>query len=331
MKRISIGSLCSLIVIFYSCSETIQEPRGPTPFTLDIPAGFPEQNIQEDNPITQEGVELGRKLFYDSIISNDGLKACATCHIQANSFSSNPSVIPHINLGWSHNFLWNGAVTGHVEDAMRFEVEDFFNTDLSKLNNHTEYPSLFEKVFGTTTITTKEIAYALAQFERTMISGNSKFDKVQRGEAEFTNAEEKGMQMFFTEKADCFHCHATVFFTDNLLHNNALDASPEPGLFEVTGDTLDYGKFKSPTLRNIEYTSPYMHDGRFKTLEEVVDFYSDGLKHSTTVDPLMTYLYQGGNHLTAEEKTELVAFLKTLSDPSYLTNPQFSNPNNTSN
>ena len=322
------GLIGFIIVLFISiaCSNNTLEPEGPTPYMLEIPSGFPEPVLSEVNPMTEEGVALGRLLYYDSIIHRTETAACATCHIQEHSFTSAGDVLPHVNLAWSHNFLWDGAKTGTLEDVMMFEVEEFFGTDVSKLQQHPVYPDLFKKAFGTSTITSKDVAYALAQFFRIMNSGDSKFDKYLQGEAEFTNEEYLGFDLFFTEKGDCFHCHATAFFTDNILHNNALDSLPDPGHYLVTGDTLDYGKFKSPTLRNIEYTGPYMHNSRYTTLEEVIDFYSEGLEHSSTVDPLMKNLSKGGVQLSVEEKVALLAFLKTLSDPSYLTNPELSKP-----
>lgn len=312
-------------VFFYACNEKESPAYVTTPYQLVIPVGFPEMTIPEDNALTVEGVDLGKKLYYDNILDKNQARACATCHLQELSFSSQPDVLPHVNLGWNHNWLWKGDVQGSLEDIMAFEVEEFFETNLDNLNNHAEYPQLFKNAFNVDVITSTEIEKALAQFLRTMNSGNSKFDKLLRNEAEFTNEENLGIELFFSERGDCFHCHATAFFSDNQLHNNALDANPEPGYYEVTGDPLDYGKFKSPTLRNIVYTGPYMHDGRYTTLEEVIDFYSEGLEHSPTVDPLMKQLSSGGIQLTENEKSALVAFLKTLSDEEFINNPDFSN------
>ena len=321
--------LSFLVAVFASTSCTdnqLGEPQVATPYTLEVPAGFPEPTIPEDNPMTKEGVALGRLLYYDSILHQNQVTACATCHIQSNSFSSAGPVLPHINLAWSNSFLWDGAEEGALENAMLFEVEEFFETDVSKLQEDENYPQLFEQAFGSKEISTKRISDALAQFIRTLNSGNSKFDQYIQGKVDFTDQEARGFDLFFTEKGDCFHCHATVFFTDNQMHNNALDSLPEVGRFKVTGDSLDIGKYKSPTLRNIEFTGPYMHDGRYETLEEVIDFYSEGLEYSPTVDPLMKNLNQGGVQLTSEEKAALLAFLKTLSEPEYLTNPSFSQP-----
>ena len=189
------------------------------------------------------------------------------------------------------------------------------------------YPDLFFKAFGTRTIDSTLVVKAIAQFERTMISSNSKWDRYLRGEVQLTQAESKGFEIFFTEKGDCFHCHTTILFTDHIFHNNGLDSEfADKGLFDVTGDPNDMGKFKTPTLRNLEFTAPYMHDGRFETLEEVIDFYSHEVKFSPTIDPLMKKVQQGGIQLTDEEKESLLAFLKTLTDNSFNENPDFSNP-----
>ncbi len=319
----------ALLLGYAGCiDDDIAPVESTTPYELKIPVGFPDMTIPKDNTLTKEGVQLGRRLYYDKILERDNSRACATCHVQAHSFSSDTNVLPHINLGWSRNFLWNSKVSGSVEDIMLFEVEEFFKTDFEKLNNDPEYSSLFKKAFNVDQITSTEASYALAQFVRTMISGNSKFDKFLRGEVTFTNEEYLGYELFYTEEGDCFHCHATMFFTDNSMHNNALDSIPDPGYFEITGDSADYGKFKSPTLRNIAFTGPYMHDGRFNSLEEVVDFYSRGLERSATVDPLMKNLASGGIQLSAGKKAALVAFLKTLSDEDFLNNPELSDPFN---
>lgn len=325
--RVVITFLLLEILLLGGCGSNMENPTYvSTAYNLQIPLGFPEMTIPEDNLLTVEGVALGRKLYYDKKLDKNEARACATCHVQNKSFTSGPDVLPHINLGWSNNFLWNSKVSGTLEDIMRFEVVDFFETNVDVLNSDAEYPTLFKQAFGVDEITTDEVVKSLAQFFRIMNSGNSKFDKFLRNDTEFTNQEYLGYELFYTERGDCFHCHATIFMTDNMVHNNALDTDPEQGYFAITSDSLDYGKFKSPTLRNIEYTTPYMHDGRYATLEEVVEFYSSGLEKSSTVDPLMKNLSAGGVQLNAEEKTALVAFLKTLSDPEFLTNPELSDP-----
>jgi len=322
---------------FASCTNDSPDPGGETgdtpyvttPYEIEVPLGFPALVIPEDNKTTLEGVSLGRMLYYDKIMDKDSARACATCHIQSINFqidNGTSQVLPHLNFAWSNNYMWNGGMSGTLEDIMLFEVEEFFETDISRLNNSTKYRELFKEAFNVDEITSKEAAYALAQFERIMISANSRYDQYLKGQLILTDLEFEGMMLYNTEKADCFHCHGTALFTDNIPRNNGLDANPQDGLMAVTGDPMDLGRFKTPTLRNIEHTAPYMHDGRFETLEEVVEFYSTGVNNTETVDPLMVYAYKGGVQLTPDEKVALVAYLKTLSDPDFLSNPELANP-----
>jgi cytochrome c peroxidase len=294
-----------------------------TPYHLDYPSHFPDMFIPADNPLTEEGVELGRKLYYDKKLHPNQTMSCSSCHSQQTSFSSYANnSLPHINLGFYDKFLWNGKVEGTLEDIMLFEVEEFFKTDLSILQNDPDYPDLFFKAFRSRDITSKNAAYALAQFLRTVNSYNSKYDLYLQGLATFTPEELAGYNLFFNETGDCFHCHGGALMTDNDFHNNGLDNNPDDGRFEITNDPNDIGKFKTPTLRNIALTGPYMHDGRFETLEEVVSFYSTGFNWSPTADPLII----PGAYLTAEEEQNLVAFLKTLTDESFVTNQNLSDP-----
>lgn len=326
MKLVALSFLLSIIFLM-GCSDKNETPAfNPTPYALKVPQGFPEMTIPADNPLTQEGVALGRMLYYDKKLDKNGDRACATCHVQSNSFTLGADVLPHVNLGWSRIYLWNGKISGTLEDIMRFEVEHFFETNVDVFNSDEEYKERFKKAFDVDEITNDEIVKALSQFFRILNSGDSKFDKFLRDDAVLTEQEYLGYELFYTERGDCFHCHATMFMTDNFMHNNALDTDPDPGYFDITGDSLDFGKFKSPTLRNIEYTAPYMHDGRYATLEEVVEFYSSELQKSSTVDPLMKNLSHGGVQLSAGEQAALVAFIKTFSDPDYLVNPELSDP-----
>lgn len=328
--------LAVLITVIAACKkkstdETPQpEPAALTPYTINTPSYFPQLVIPADNPLTVEGIQLGRKLYYDTIISNNG-RACAQCHTQQYSFSNPvPNSMPHVNLAWNNKFLWNGLVEGTLEDIMTFEVNSFFNTDVNKLNNSATYPALFNKVFNTTSITTKQVAYALAQFIRTQTSTNSKFDKYLRYETMLTSSEMNGFVLYNTEKGDCFHCHSLGLFNDNAYRNNGNDSvfiGVNRGHFEVTGNPNDMGKFKTPTLRNVELTAPYMHDGRFATLEEVIEHYNSGVKHSPTLDPIFSkpnHLF--GLQLTTQDKADLLAFLKTLTDTTFINNPTLSHP-----
>lgn len=302
-----------------------------TPYVLETPFGFPTMNIPEENPLTLEGVALGRKLYYDPVLDKNKSRACASCHLQQKAFSSSvPEILPHINLGWDKVFLWNGKVEGSLEEIMLFEVNDFFKTNIPDLNKHAEYPVLFQETFGTDTISSREVAFALAQFARTLVSGNSRYDRVLRNEIFFTDEESNGYDIFFSEKGDCFHCHSAPLFNDLSYHNIGLDSvftGAGRGRYNITGNQFDIGKTATPTLRNIELTAPYMHDGRLQTLEEVVEHYNSGVKQSSTLDPIMTKPgKEHGLNLTAQEKSDLVAFLKSLTDTTFITNPELSNP-----
>jgi cytochrome c peroxidase len=325
--------ICASALFLTSCKkDEFKDPRfdnviyDPTPYVLDYPDRFPLLDIPEDNPMTEEGVTLGRRLYYDQVLHIDNDRSCSTCHQQEHAFTSDASVLPHINLGWNNAFLWNGKVQGTLEDIMLFEVKDFFHADMDRLNAHPDYPVLVYKAFGEKVVTDELLAKALAQFERTMISSGSTYDRVMEGELFFTDEQYDGFEIFFTERGDCFHCHGGVLFTDNTFHNNGLDAIPEAGLGAITSAPQDMGKFKSPTLRNIELTGPYMHDGRYRTLEEVIDFYSEGLHDSQTIDPLMKQIRNGGVRLTEKEKRDLLAFLTMLTDHDFTVNPELSSP-----
>jgi len=333
MKRIARLACMAMVVLWWlSCApETTEDPftYNPTPYAFDVPAWFPPMEIPAGNPTTVQGVKLGRMLFYDTALHPTGETSCAGCHIQQQSFSSAASVLPHINLAWNTAFLWDASVQGPLESIMLFEVEKFFKTDRSRLQNHPEYPRLFYEAFGTKVITNELIAKALAQWERTMVSGHSVRDMAVWADIGLflTDEEVDGALIYYTEKGDCFHCHGGILYTDNLVHNNGLDAVPPlPGYGAVSGQDSDYGKFKTPTLRNITLTAPYMHDGRYQTLEEVIDFYSEGVKNSPTIDPLMKKVHLGGVHLSVKEKSDLLAFLKTLVDTSFIHDPNLKTP-----
>ncbi len=327
--------LVCVLFIAYSCDKTPSDDVSdvvydPTPYDLLIPETFPILEIPADNPTTVEGIRLGRRLYYDSLLHKNQEHSCSTCHIQSKAFSSFGEVLPHINLAWNQSYLWKGDKTMSLEEVMIFEVEEFFEANLEVLQEDEVYPDMFFEAFGTKEISYKLAGYALAQFEKTMMSGNSRYDQATTlGSGVFFNDEEfNGMQLFFTEEGDCFHCHGGILFTDGLFHNNGLDANLPNGAGRefVTGNSLDRGRYKTPTLRNIELTGPYMHDGRYETLEEVIDFYSEGLHFSETIDPLMKNVHQGGVRLTEVEKAELLAFLKTLTDTSFINNPSLSDP-----
>ncbi len=333
MKRIILISISFLWVLsVLSCKRNYME-TSPEPLhyiSLPQPAGFPLPNMAADNPISEEGVALGRQLYYDTRLSNDG-RSCAKCHKQYSSFSDTiVNSLPHINLAWNRHFLWKGGVEGTLEDAMVFEADSFFQADVEQLQQIETYRTGFKKVFGRENFTMRDIAYALAQFNATQYSINSRVDRYLRHDTMLSASELNGLYIFNTEKGDCFHCHSLGLFTDGQFHNIGLDSiftGENMGRFLITGLNSDMGKFKTPTLRNVALTPPYMHDGRFKTLEEVVEHYNSGIKHSATLDPIMSKTsFQDGLNLTAQEKTDLVNFLKALTDPEFMSRTSLSKP-----
>lgn len=330
----------------------------PTPYEINIPAGFPTiLNIPENNPMTVEGIELGRSLFYDSRLAgraDEGkYMTCASCHIQENSFiigqprphpfgidgiPTHHAMLPLINLIWNPGtFGWNGSVPSIEEDVLGVITDPTeFNSSYEAVEQAIReipgYPKLFNKAFGTEEVTVDRIARAIAQFVRILISADSKFDKYLRGEIQLSASELNGFVLFTTEEgADCFHCHGGAgnpLFTTHLFYNNGKDTifDDPSDRYSITGDPMDQGGYKASTLRNIEFTQPYMHDGRFNSLEEVINFYSHNLLWSPYIDPLMHHIATGGTQLTPNEKADLKAFLLTLSDNTFVTNPEFSKP-----
>jgi cytochrome c peroxidase len=194
------------------------------------------------------------------------------------------------------------------------------------------YPELFEKAFGSRTVTMRNISRAIAQFVRTLVSSDSKFDRYLRGDEQLSDRELNGYILFTTEDGgDCFHCHGgsgNPLFTTNLFYNNGKDSlfNDSRDRYALTGDPSDIGAYRAPTLRNIEFTGPYMHDGRFKTIDEVINFYSEHVVKSLYVNPLMHHVNDGGIRLTTSEKSDLKAFLLTLSDNIFISNPDYSRP-----
>jgi cytochrome c peroxidase len=364
------------VLLFTGCNKN-NEPElkpvyKPTPYQLEIPFGFPNKlNIPADNPMTVEGIELGRYLFYDGRISGhsepEKQMSCATCHLQENAFECGVDhpiytngktfgvtgiptphyMLPLFNQVWNRSgYLWNGAVHDENPDPLRRNIEALtymsiiapheMNSDTASaveaIREVPAYAELFKKAFGSEDVTIDRMNKAIAQFVRTFISANSRFDQYLRGETQLTPSELSGYVLFVTEEgADCFHCHGgggNPLFTTHLYYNNAKDSvfDDPRDRFSVTGDPMMKGAYKAPSLRNIELTAPYMHDGRFKTLDEVIDFYSEGLVYTYYADPLMHHILNGGTRLTNTEKANLKAFLLTLTDHEFIKNPALSKP-----
>lgn len=338
------------ILIFLSSCEKDQKTGKyqQTPYPLITPKGFPSMPIPANNPLTVEGVKLGKKLFFDKILSGDNSIACANCHAPENAFSDpnkfslgingsigNRQSMPIQNLAWGSTFFWDGRVSSLEEQALKpvtnpIEMHETWRNASEEINLDKSYQQAFFKAFGTSRADSTLITRAIAQFMRTLISGNAKFDKWKRGEATLTPEELSGFDIYRDlNRGDCIHCHVeNALFTDNSFQNNGMDLTlTDLGLGGVNGNVFDQGKFKVPSLRNLEFTAPYMHDGRFQTLEEVIDFYSEEVHaESPNISPLMEHKDKGGALLTAQEKSDLKAFLLTLSDPDFIYNPKHQAP-----
>ncbi len=341
----SIAGLCFILFIV-GCKKS-QSPdeqvAGLTPYVLQIPNGLPPMDIPASNPMTEEGVALGKQLFFDPILSGDNTMSCASCHKQSFSFSDSSvqfstgidkligtrNAMPLVNLGYQKQFFWDGGaadlesqVIGPIQNVV--EMHEDLNNVLAELNAHPTYPALFKRVFGGDKIGTAMIMKAIAQFERTLISGNSKYDQVKAGTASFTPQELRGLSWYTDmKKGDCAHCHVIgSTFSDFEYRNTGLDSIPvDIGRGRITLNPTDDGKFKTPSLRNIALTGPYMHDGRFKTLEECIQHYNIGFKYTANLDPNLDNIKKG--RLNPADVQDIIAFLNTLTDTEFITNPKF--------
>ncbi|MCB9169951.1 MAG: cytochrome-c peroxidase [Flavobacteriales bacterium] len=365
-----ISGACALIALFVlACARDAPEGPGPvgTPYPLHIPSNFPPMPLPPDNPLTVEGVQLGRHLFYEKRLSGNDHQSCATCHSFSTSFTDGVSTstgidgvngtrnaMALVNLGWQSFFFWDGRASTLEQQALEpvrnpIEMHDTWPAVEAQLQADPAYPPLFQAAFGTSTIDSLLVAKAIAQFLRTLISGNSPYDKWKRGEGTLSADALAGYVLFTTEAgpvgqpitlpgtnttvigqggADCFHCHTEGLFTDGGFHNNALDEMPaDSGRALVTHQAADLGRFKVPTLRNIGLTRPYMHDGRFFSIEQVLDHYDSGGHASATADPLMKFTDPGSSMgLTAEMRTQLKAFLDALVDYEFVGDPAIRDP-----
>jgi cytochrome c peroxidase len=350
-------AISTIILAMQACKndeDLIMSPEphyNPTSVTLNIPSFattyLGNMLVPPTNPLTAEGILLGRKLFYEKMLSNDLSMSCASCHIQENAFNDpkqfsqgtngafgDRNAMSIINLGFSPQLFWDGRRNSIEEQAHdpvtnNTEMRNNWSTVVQRLQADKNYPSLFFYAFGSYTIDSNLVTKAIAQFERTMLSFNSPFDNFfYGGDTTLLNASQKRGYNLFFGKAECVHCHSGPLLTDNLFKNNGLDNFiTDIGYGKTTGKTSDNGKFKVPTLRNIAQSAPYMHDGRFTTLEQVVEHYNSGvIGTSPNLDPDMIPFTTGLN-LSTQEKADLVNFLKTFTDNEFLTNTKFKDPN----
>ncbi len=350
-------NLLLVFLLLIATSATIHSYE-PTPYELKYPANFGSRfTIPADNPMTKEGVELGRMLFYEERLSANNGISCASCHLQERAFADRTTRSMGVdgtltrrnsmslaNVLWIRNFFWDGRAEGLEAQAMvpltdPHEMGQSLEVSSKKLQQTAHYPALFKRAFGSDVINGSAITKAIAQFERTLISANSNYDKYLRGEYQPSESELSGLRLFSTrpqpEKnirgANCVHCHGSPRTFIELFHNNGLDReASDKGREEITGQPMDRSRFRVATLRNIAVTGPYMHDGRFRTLEEVVDHYSEHVQVTETLSPFISGVSndpaQTGLRLTDQEKKDIIHFLHMLTDRDFLTNPDFADP-----
>ena len=348
------GLLGMLIVTGLVAFEQADDPVPTGPYTLRYPADFGGRfTIPADNPMTHEGVHLGRLLFYETRLSSSKTVSCASCHQQARAFTdglpqsvgvsgklTRRNSMSLVNLLWVRKFFWDGRSNSLEEQALvpmahADEMGMASGAAARSLQTIASYPALFKRVFGSDTITDARISKAISQFERTLISGNSPYDQYREGKYTMSESEQRGLHLFSAGMTDnmssrggnCAHCHGGPKLMQELFHNNGLDQhTADLGRQEITHQDLDLGRFRVPTLRNIALTAPYMHDGRFATLNDVLDHYSDHVQSSPTLARELVPAQAGGLRLTPDEKTDLIAFLKLFTDTTFINNPKFSNP-----
>ena len=343
-------ALCVLCLVFLlvacgsddSSYEDIEDENK----VLDFPQPdfFPSPTYDlETNPPTEKGFELGKKLFYDGRLSSTGVISCGFCHIQEFSFTHHTHIVSHgvngalgtrnaqplMNLAYMEDFSWDGSAA-HLDAfpiipiTTDVEMNESVGNVIEKLKADEDYQSLFAAAFENENIDADNMFKALSQFLVMMVSADTKYDKVMQGNAVFTDEETAGKAIF---EAKCASCHSGILFTDQSYRNNGLPIDPQYndiGRERVTGESDDRYKFKVPTLRNIALTYPYMHDGRFQTLSEVLNHYDSGMEHTENLDPIFVNDNEIGIPLSDNEKTQLLAFLQTLTDDNFILDQRFS-------
>lgn len=339
MNKTSLLVMGFILSIIFACQKA-DDLIDETIIAFVKPAHFPEPVYNfPGNPISKEKFELGKKLFYDPILSRDNTISCGSCHIPANAFTHHGHDVSHgiddrlgirnsmsiVNLAWSKSFFWDGGVfdldlfsVAPIENVV--EMDEKLPNVLKKLNNSSEYRGLFEKAFGSSEISSGNMLKALSQFMLMLVSDQSKYDKVMHKEEQFTAEEQAGYMIF---KSKCNSCHTEPLFTDGSYRDNGIGINPakDQGRFEISQLENDKLKFKVPTLRNLAYTEPYMHDGRFRNLQAVINHYRREVQQTPNLDPLLKN--NGGIDLSDTEVVQLLAFLNTLNDETFVKNPLF--------
>ena len=329
------------IFFMEACKKQDSVTTSITPLTFTIPLGFPDPVYKfENNTLTQQGFELGKKLFYDGRLSKDGNFPCASCHQQFAAFSTFDHPLSHgfdnqfttrnapglFNIAWMPSLQWDGGVN-HIEVQPLAPIEaanemaETIDNVISKLKADALYVQMFKSAFGDEEINSQKMLKALAQFVAMIVSADSKYDRVKKGQATFTIAEQSGYTIF---QQKCATCHAEPLFTDNSFRNTGLeqnDILKDVGRMKITGDATDSLKFKVPSLRNVMLTFPYGHDGRFYSVGAVIDHYRSGVIKSKTTDPLVLNM-----SINDYQKIDLVSFLQTLTDSTFIADKRFAQP-----
>ncbi len=344
MRKLSLLASLLLLVFTFGCSNDSSEYHD-VPLQVQVPENFPPMvyNLSA-NPPTQKGFELGRKLFYEGRLASDGIVSCGFCHVQSFAFTHHGHTVSHgvnnaagkrnappiQNLAYQSRFMWDGAsdlldTQPIIPLLSEIEMNGYLPSIMQMLKSDPAYVQLFGQAFPGKPIDAEHMLKALAQFMVMVTSSNSKFDHYRRNESggDMTAQELNGYALFQTK---CASCHATDLFTDDSFRNNGLAINPavnDIGYYRLTLNDADKYKFKVPSLRNVEKSGPYMHDGRFLTLEAVLNHYSSGVVNTGTLDPLLSNGSTLGIPLTSQEKADIIAFLKTLTDNTYLTDPKF--------
>ncbi len=332
--------LSRLILIFFGftlCIVAVQWDEDEV-LLASIPDNWPDPVYDfQSHPISKKGFELGRKLFHDPGLSLDSTISCASCHSQFNAFTHVDHPVSHgiqdrigkrnspvlINLAWSRNFHWDGGVVNLQMQPLNpimnpVEMDNTIENVLAYLNAHPEYPSLFYQIYGDSTITTKSFLSALEQFTVSLISSNSKYDQFIKGDVKFTKQEKNGLKLF---RKHCSTCHPEPLFTTNSFANNGIPKdTSDLGRYGITMQIEDSYLFKIPTLRNIAYSFPYMHNGSFKRLQDVIEHYNSGIDRG---DERLSPVLRNEMNLSDMEKKDLLAFLNTLTDKSFMFNRSF--------
>lgn len=308
---------------------------------FEKPSYFPQPVYDfSNNPVTKEGFELGRKLFYDPVLSANNTISCGSCHIQTSAFTQHGHSVSHgifdrlgtrnspaiMNLAWSKAFMWDGGVFNLdlqpvVPITNHAEMDDTISNVLNKLNKASSYPALFKKAFGTEEISSTRLLKALSQFMVMCVSNNAKYDSVRRGQTTFTLIEQEGYALY---QQKCSTCHPEPLFTDNSYRNNGVEitSADDKGRYNITLQETDKYKFKVPSLRNLSYTAPFMHNGNIYRVSGVFEHYEVLIQNTPNLDPLLTQNGRLGFRFTVDDRAKLTAFLKTLDDKHFVTNPQ---------